>query len=115
MYILWICGDSGDNNIQYSTTNYISHNHKHTHMDITVEEITPTSISELTREEAQVLYQEYGSLQGKIQTAMDLLKRKIWGDEPKIVGCQSCGSKQIRFRKNGTYFCTKCGYSSGDP
>ena len=90
-----------------------------------MEEITPLQVHEMTREQAQELWNERQMLIGRIRAEMDLLRGKIWPGEPKIQGvteCQAhldggglCGSKNLRFRTNGTYFCGKCGFSSGDP
>ena len=83
-------------------------------MDISaIEEVTPVYVKDLTREQAQELYQEYNILQSKIRTVMEILKEKTWSGTPKIQEkgrCERCSSTNIRPRVNGTYFCANCGF-----
>lgn len=83
-----------------------------------VEEITPVVVKDLTREQAQELLNDRQLLIGRLRVEIDLLTERIWPDKPSIkhtIECEICKSKNIRFRTNGTYFCPKCGFSSGIP
>ena len=81
-----------------------------------LEELTPEHVKDLTREQAQDLWNARNVVQSRIRMEMELLREKIWPDAGKTkLECESCGSRNIRYRRNKTYFCLKCGFSSGDP
>jgi len=83
-----------------------------------LEELTAERVKELTMEEAQELCEERKALIGRIRTEIEILMEKIQPGKPtvrQVLECEKCTSKNIRYRTNGTYFCPKCGYSSGQP
>jgi len=82
-----------------------------------MEEITPVFVKDLTREQAQELLNDRQLLVSRLRTEIDLLKEKIWPELKikQVLECEVCHSTNIRPRTNGTYFCAKCGFSSGVP
>jgi predicted transcriptional regulator of viral defense system len=83
-----------------------------------LEELTAEKVKALTMEEAQELFEERKSLISRIRTENEILMEKIKPGKPMIrtvPECEKCSSKNLRYRTNGTYFCPKCGYSSGQP
>lgn len=83
-----------------------------------LEELTVEKVKDLTMGEAQEMYEERKALISRIRTEMEILTEKIQPGRPtvrQVLECEKCTSKNIRYRTNGTYFCPKCGYSSGQP
>jgi vesicle coat complex subunit len=112
MYILWICGDSGDNNIQYSTTNYISLCLSLSTMEAQVEKISIATLKEMSDNEVHERLHYLMRVQKEILNEIDICKDRL-GMFPISGKCARCGSTNLRPLTRGGYFCRKCSFRHG--
>ena len=81
----------------------------------TVLDLTDNQIQALTESEANEILDNVLDLQAKIVSLEGKIRARLWA----ITGrkCKSCGATPgyLKFRIDGTYFCQKCGYSTGGP
>ena len=78
-------------------------------------EITENQINEMTEGEAKDILDRILDIQMKILSLEEKVRaRLIAVGERK---CKSCAATAgyLRYRKDGSYFCLKCGYSTGGP
>ena len=80
------------------------------------EELTPELVSRLTPTEAQEYYRRLDELLNMVRNQMQLLLPKMENPPRPSDECPQCERKgRLNYRKNGTFWCGACGYSSGVP
>ena len=79
-----------------------------------IPELTPNQMAALTREEADEVLERVKEIRSYLNDIELEIRKKF---TPRVEKCGSCGASAgyIRIRRNGTYYCTRCGYSSGPP
>jgi hypothetical protein len=75
-----------------------------------LEELTPERVKDLSREEAQILYEERNSIIARLKTEMELLHKRIW-EEPEGGKCPHCGGSDLMAQRGGRFFCRSCNMS----
>ena len=79
----------------------------------TVMDLTENQIACLTESEANEILDTILDYQGKILSLEGRIRKRLF--EVGERKCKSCGAPAgyLKFRKDGTYFCQKCGFSTG--
>ena len=78
-------------------------------------DLTENQIGAMTECEAQDVLDRILDIQGKILSIEGKIRARLFAIGERK--CKSCGATAgyLRFRTDGTYFCQKCGYSTGGP
>ena len=76
-------------------------------------DLTENQINSLTESECQEILELILEYQNKILSIEEKVRTRLLSFGGRK--CKSCGATMgwLRFRKDGTYFCAKCGYSTG--
>lgn len=76
-------------------------------------ELTDNQINVMTEGEAKEFLDQILDVQGKILNIEGKIRTHLF--EVRGRKCEKCGAPPgyIRFRTDGTYFCAKCGWSTG--
>ena len=77
-------------------------------------ELTENQINALTMSEVQEVMERIRECKIFIQNLEMKVRARLI---PAVEKCGSCGATKgyLRIRTNGTYYCSRCGYSSGSP
>jgi len=78
-------------------------------------ELTDNQIGAMTAGEAQEILDRIVDIQCKISSIEGKIRARLFSVGERK--CKKCGAPPgyLRFRTDGTYFCAKCGYSTGGP